>query len=386
MSLCYMTKYEESDQVWELLFGASPDEQDIERWKNQKFDFHDNSCILNQTQGGPCGILAPVQAFLIQRVAIGVFDLKSVSSEARQLELSHVLNHVLSKAKPSPDWPCTLLRLNDKNEFVTCEDGSEITSLTLLEYGASIVATRSVHIIRSEMDDPTTHLIERFGHCSQELLNLMLIGKAFSNVFDREKTMGILLRGIPDDATVSVGLLSELEHLRYVTVGTKLKNPELPFWVLGSSTHYTVLFSFDKSVCDVPGEVRLRERIVSKFSQLHLDEGLMDPEYLNAFAASLGLPPPEHADRDQLSQSGIVILEDALKWAIPKLEWREEFKEKPLDIRKEFDQFYLINNQTPENVYSVKKYPSGGSSSPDASLVHILQTKWPQASFVVSTL
>eukprot|EP00437_Effrenium_voratum_P060365 CAMPEP_0181505410 /NCGR_PEP_ID=MMETSP1110-20121109/58038_1 /TAXON_ID=174948 /ORGANISM="Symbiodinium sp., Strain CCMP421" /LENGTH=58 /DNA_ID=CAMNT_0023634383 /DNA_START=59 /DNA_END=231 /DNA_ORIENTATION=- len=40
------------------------------------------------------------------------------------------------------------------------------------------------------MDDPSTPLIGRFGHCSQELVNLMLIGEATSNVFDGTRWLG----------------------------------------------------------------------------------------------------------------------------------------------------------------------------------------------------
>ena len=37
-----------------------------------------------------------------------------------------------------------------------------------------------------------------------------------------------------------------MEHLRYCTVGSYFKNPVYPIWVLGSETHLTVLFSYDK--------------------------------------------------------------------------------------------------------------------------------------------
>ena len=50
------------------------------------------------------------------------------------------------------------------------------------------------------MDDPSTTLIGQFGHCSQELLNLLLCGAASSNVFDGSIPMGdtgLTLRGIP---------------------------------------------------------------------------------------------------------------------------------------------------------------------------------------------
>jgi hypothetical protein len=64
------------------------------------------------------------------------------------------------------------------------------------------------------------------------------------------------LRGI--DKQSAVGFLALLEHLRYCEVGSFLKNPINPVWVLGSETHLTVLFSFEKQLvsAETPTEVR----------------------------------------------------------------------------------------------------------------------------------
>ena len=45
------------------------------------------------------------------------------------------------------------------------------------------------------------------------------------------------LRGI--DRQSEVGFLALLEHLRYCEVGSFLKNPKHPVWVMGSETHLT---------------------------------------------------------------------------------------------------------------------------------------------------
>jgi len=44
----------------------------------------------------------------------------------------------------------------------------------------------------------------------------------------------------------SVGYLTHLEALRYCQVGNFLKVPAFPIWVLGSTSHFTVLFSLDR--------------------------------------------------------------------------------------------------------------------------------------------
>lgn len=47
----------------------------------------------------------------------------------------------------------------------------------------------------------------------------------------------IELQGIANQS--EVGFMTLLEHLRYCQVGTYLKNPCNPIWVLGSDTHLT---------------------------------------------------------------------------------------------------------------------------------------------------
>ena len=93
------------------------------------------------------------------------------------------------------------------------------------------------------MDDPSfSHLTSQFGHCSQELLNLLLTGQATTNVFDNTVNMsGLIIHGISQRPTI--GYLSQLESLRYCTVGTFYKTPTYPVWVVGSQSHFTVLFS-----------------------------------------------------------------------------------------------------------------------------------------------
>lgn len=106
------------------------------------------------------------------------------------------------------------------------------------------------------------HARPRFGHCTQDLLNLMLIGRAVPNVFDGcvssaegrgtppSPTLcsvmplgdsGLALHGVEERAMV--GYLTQLEALRYCSVGHNLKTPWLPIWVLASSSHFSVLFS-----------------------------------------------------------------------------------------------------------------------------------------------
>lgn len=70
-----------------------------------------------------------------------------------------------------------------------------------------------------------TIVIGQFGHCNQDLINLLLTGKATSNVMDGEMIMGddaasgggyLSIRGVAQRSVI--GYLTHLEALRYCQV------------------------------------------------------------------------------------------------------------------------------------------------------------------------
>jgi hypothetical protein len=385
-----MTTYADSSELWYLLFGSNPDREDVVRWTNQFFSFSTTyPFIINQTQGGPCGVLAPIQAFLIHQLVFNencsdITHLKIISADRIQSTLTKVLRFVITRALESAKSPIVWLKLVDvfAREFVIVQS-FDAQSMTVLDFLASLIASRSIASVKADMDDPYNSLIERFGHCSQETVNLVLIGRARSNVFDREKPMGdtgLMLKGVPEDTDVLVGYLSELEALRYVTVGWRLKNPKFPIWVIGSPSHYTVLFGFERRIVYVKASDRIRAAVCSHFASLQLDEGLMDTSNLDALAGLLQLEPPNAKEKATLTQAGIVILEEAISWAASYMSARDEFKESE-SVTSESDQLYFVNNQLADEIYSVginlKKKPQ---SCPDASLRAVLSTRWPEAS------
>jgi ubiquitin carboxyl-terminal hydrolase MINDY-3/4 len=95
-------------------------------------------------------------------------------------------------------------------------------------------------------------VIGQFGHCTQELINLLLLGEAVSNVFDGDVPMdptsadpnSLKLKGAHHQS--EIGYLTQLESLRYCQVGSYLKIPIYPIWVIGSQSHFTVLFSLNR--------------------------------------------------------------------------------------------------------------------------------------------
>jgi hypothetical protein len=110
----------------------------------------------------------------------------------------------------------------------------------------SLILTSGLKHVKDDMDTmiDAPSLIGRHDYASQEMVNLMLCGHAYSNVFDGQRDMGgVILRGIPN--RTNVGMLTLFEHYEHVEVGRNMKLPRYPIWVLCSESHYSVLFTND---------------------------------------------------------------------------------------------------------------------------------------------
>ncbi len=98
------------------------------------------------------------------------------------------------------------------------------------------------------MDMKDNSLLTEHGYASQELINIILVGRAASNVFDGDKDMGdnFILKGIHRQS--EIGFLTLFEAYGYFQVGAFLKNPLVPIWIICSESHYSVIFSPDISL------------------------------------------------------------------------------------------------------------------------------------------
>jgi hypothetical protein len=117
------------------------------------------------------------------------------------------------------------------------------SSTGVLLFVFSLLLTRTCAAVKDDMDDGTVPLIGlphsdvrchrarrsrspfpragQFGHCSQELVNLLLCGEAHSNIFDGSVSMGddgFTLKGIARRS--GVGYLSLLEARRSSATAT----------------------------------------------------------------------------------------------------------------------------------------------------------------------
>jgi hypothetical protein len=78
------------------------------------------------------------------------------------------------------------------------------------------------------MDECDRTMIGRFGMTTQEAINLLLTGRATTNVFDGSIPLGesgLVLRGVAQRS--KVGYLTQMESLRLLKVGSHLKMPQV---------------------------------------------------------------------------------------------------------------------------------------------------------------
>ena len=62
----------------------------------------------------------------------------------------------------------------------------------------SVILSRGIQSVIGDMDIQENSLLTEHGYASQELINIILVGKAASNVFDGDKDMGdnFIIKGI----------------------------------------------------------------------------------------------------------------------------------------------------------------------------------------------
>ena len=114
--------------------------------------------------------------------------------------------------------------------------------MTLLMYSA--LFSRGLDEVKADMDVASNTMIAAHGYCSQEVVTLLLTGKAHSNVFDGtlEGVMDTPMMGIVDRCAVGYLTLVEALNEGYITVGDNYKRPRWPVYVICSESHYSVLF------------------------------------------------------------------------------------------------------------------------------------------------
>ncbi|KAK2907903.1 probable ubiquitin carboxyl-terminal hydrolase MINDY-4 isoform X1 [Channa argus] len=272
-----------------VLLGSSLNCFSVE-WRNQGFTFsetHDLRYGIVQKKGGPCGILASLQAFVLKKLLFE--NTESSNTGLQRLRPSNITRRkylVLAAAeilwRAGEEKQATVVISSGRNHFtptghyksegllekITYFTVDSIKDLQLLleqhieqfETGVfgcilltiSAILSRSIEKVREDMDVPTTTLIGAHGYCTQELVNLLLCGRAVSNVFDNDMELDsgngniTLLKGIKGHC--DIGFLSLFEHYNICKVGAYLKTPRYPIWVVCSESHFSVLFGLQREL------------------------------------------------------------------------------------------------------------------------------------------
>ncbi|XP_015073824.1 ubiquitin carboxyl-terminal hydrolase MINDY-3 [Solanum pennellii] len=313
----------EANELFSMIFGCEVTKDILGQWTNQGIRFSpdpDTSMGLVQHEGGPCGVLAAIQAFVLKHLLFFSDDLNMVSpSLSGNVGLRRLADKdsagadifsSLSEEKKSRALVrgmCEILFMCGSNRRVViaslrtveailegpqgCSD-DEVISKALeglsIESGANLqkaliintytssedalqrleallpvfrsrmgamlflisaLLSHGMESVQADRDDPSQPLVTApFGHASQEIVNLLLSGEAVANVFDGRMDLGggMFVKGI--STKVEVGFITLLESLNFCKVGLHLKCPTWPIWVVGSESHYTVLFALDTKV------------------------------------------------------------------------------------------------------------------------------------------
>ncbi|XP_026697412.1 probable ubiquitin carboxyl-terminal hydrolase MINDY-4 [Athene cunicularia] len=271
-----------------LLFGSSLC-CFSEEWKIQSFTFNNIPQLkygIVQKKGGPCGVLAAVQACVLQQL---IFADSNRNKDTRCLQPSEVhRTECLTMAIADILWraggnekaivalpsgrqqftPIGKYKADGILETLILHSATRYEDLIIFlqqnihqfEIGpcgcilltVSVILSRSINLVRNDFDVLTNRLIGSHGYCTQELVNLLLTGKAVSNVFNNviELDSGngniTILKGITSRS--DIGLLSLFEHYDVCQVGCYLKTPKYPIWLVCSESHFSVLFCLEKDL------------------------------------------------------------------------------------------------------------------------------------------
>ncbi|KAJ8476481.1 hypothetical protein OPV22_020208 [Ensete ventricosum] len=322
----------DAEQLFLMVFGSCVSKDVLAQWSNQgiRFSSDPETCMgLVQHEGGPCGVLATIQAYVLKYLLFFLDDFGKVkvnnplynldqkkvygssnaasnnfasfTEDIKARALVHSMVEILFLCGSGKRAVIATIEVQchdvegseaDQNEMLAkALEGLSIASASDLQkilrvntysiqatamhhlmevlpvfqnrMGAmlfliSALLSRGLESVQDDRDDPSLPLVTApFGHASQEIVNLLICGQAVPNVFDGRMDLGggMFLKGIP--MTPEIGFLSLLESLNLCKVGQHLKCPRWPIWVVGSESHYTVLFALDPAVQE---ENELEER------------------------------------------------------------------------------------------------------------------------------
>ncbi|XP_074030111.1 ubiquitin carboxyl-terminal hydrolase MINDY-3 homolog isoform X2 [Leptinotarsa decemlineata] len=128
----------------------------------------------------------------------------------------------------------------------------------------SVIASKGLDQVKSESDTREPLIDGTYGYGSQNLINLMITGRATTYVWDHDQDIGgLILKGVEKQS--QIGFITIMEYHRYCTVGSFYKNPIHPVWVVASDTHLTVIFSDERKLVSPETKSEKARRIFKSF-------------------------------------------------------------------------------------------------------------------------
>uniref|UniRef100_A0A673KE24 Ubiquitin carboxyl-terminal hydrolase MINDY n=1 Tax=Sinocyclocheilus rhinocerous TaxID=307959 RepID=A0A673KE24_9TELE len=411
------TNKEVVDLVWGIPSGGGVPVSLFRRW-SQGFVFSEaERSALEQFEGGPCAVIAPVAATLMQhrnQMHGLTYVLCNLTEEEQRTVLCSTLSEILESAclnKTQAFHLATLPRAKttDSSDITDSHPEPEKRTLRTVEelreavlslydtwknkFGVllflySVILTKGIENIKNEIEDSSEPLIDPvYGHGSQSLINLLVTGHAVSNVWDGDRECsGMKLRGIHQQA--SVGFLTLMESLRYCKVGVFLKSPKFPIWILGSETHLSVFFTKEMALVAPESPSEQARRVFQTFDPE--DNGFIPDTLLEDVMKALDLvSEPDYVNlmKSKLDPEGLGI--------ILLGQFLQEFFPNQDSVIPDSFPVYHYNGLKQSNHNEKVSYVEGtalviGFEDPmvrtdDTPVKRCLQTKWPYIELLWTT-
>ncbi|KAF7458737.1 UIM domain- and EF hand domain-containing protein [Cryptosporidium felis] len=329
-----------------------------------------NFCLVQQG-GGPCGVLASLNGFIISQLVFNPNRLEEISNGKYREGEDKKTYSLVRYLESIPEVSCwkalvraicmiifqscseskyCIVQYNGENcrnlkygpfssfasgedyYFVEYENILDVYNFysrrlesgifkkpgSLISFVLTVVRSRTLEAVMSDMDDSAAPLIGIFGHCSQELVNLLITGSAVSNVFDGTKTLDFgTLQGTPASLSLKgiqkkslIGYLTEHEALQYCTVGINYKFPLLPIWVIINKNHYKCSFTFNFKEC-LPSVSQEFTQVIQKAFQKYDTEnsGFIFQSQVEPFLSEISLGD-YLLEVEKICENGIVLWND----------------------------------------------------------------------------
>ena len=285
----YPINQQEISKLKFIVFG-SVERQIPNSWKNKGFEIN-KYCSFGfmQKKGGPCTVLASINAYLFKHLLFSEFEsfnCVSIINNCPKLTptedqvynaFAYALTNILYKCavdtklvklamyNPNPiqiakvdgitermeiyefKTTSTLIEMTELVEFILlnihCFKGNtvKLNSHALLAVLYSCVLTRGLDLLQQDLqgNGPLIDNIVEFEYGTQSVVNLMLTGRAVMDTLDFKEASQLGLQGIQQQS--DIGFLTPIDKM----VGQCLQCPRYPIWILLNESHYTVMFKIN---------------------------------------------------------------------------------------------------------------------------------------------